>query len=64
MGEGEGGEEVSFLHLSSFFASIFPLFPFSPETPDTQAIVLRTGFNDFRAINFSITVCFCFFSAG
>ena len=28
MGEGGGGEEkVSFLHLSSFFASIFPLFP-------------------------------------
>ena len=28
MGEGGGGEEkVSLLHLSPFFASIFPLFP-------------------------------------
>ena len=26
-GGGRGRREVSFLHLSSFFASIFPLFP-------------------------------------
>ena len=31
---GVRGEEI-LDHLSSFFASIFPLFPFSPETPDT-----------------------------
>ena len=37
--EGEGEEKGRPLQLSPFFASIFP---FSPETPDTQARVSVT----------------------
>ena len=39
MGEGGGGEE--FLSFSSLPFSL-PSFPFSPETPDTQAMVGST----------------------
>ena len=38
MGEGGGGEEKGrFLSFTSLPFSL-PFFPFSPETPDTQAI--------------------------
>ena len=39
MGEGRGGEE-KFLSFTSLPFSL-PFFPFSPETPDTQATLLR-----------------------
>ena len=39
MGEGGGGEE-KFLSFTSLPFSL-PFFPFSPETPDTQATLLR-----------------------
>ena len=40
MGEGGGGEEKErFLSFSSLPFSL-PSFPFSPETPDTQANVI------------------------
>ena len=42
MGEGGGGEEKGrFLSFRSFPFSL-PSFPFSPETPDTQANELVT----------------------
>ena len=42
MGEGGGGEEKGrFLSFSSLPFSL-PSFPFSPETPDTQARVSMT----------------------
>ena len=42
MGEGGGGEEKGrFLSFSSLPFSL-PSFPFSPETPDTQAIAIVT----------------------
>ena len=41
MGEGGGGEEKErFLSFTSLPFSL-PFFPFSPETPDTQATVFR-----------------------
>ena len=41
MGEGGGGEEKGrFLSFTSLPFS-FPSFPFSPETPDTQASMVR-----------------------
>ena len=41
MGEGGGGEEKGrFLSFSSLPFSL-PSFPFSPETPDTQATPAR-----------------------
>ena len=42
MGEGRGGEE-KFLSFTSLPFSL-PFFPFSPETPDTQAMVFGTDF--------------------
>ena len=44
MGEGGGGEEKErkFLSFTSLPFSL-PFFPFSPETPDTQARRLATG---------------------
>ena len=39
---GGGGEKVSLLSLSPFFALLFPL-PLPPETPDTQAILKTLG---------------------
>ena len=40
MGEGGGGEERKFLSFTSLPFSL-PFFPFSPETPDTQASIPR-----------------------
>ena len=55
MGEGGGGEEKGrFLSFTSLPFSL-PFFPFSPETPDTQAndnlAVLAFGFSPFRERN-------------
>ena len=37
MGEGGGGEEKGSFFPSPLFLFRFHFFPFSPETPDTQA---------------------------
>ena len=56
MGEGGGGEEKGrFLSFSSLPFSL-PSFPFSPETPDTQATAkqsscfLKIGFTKSKAL--------------
>ena len=41
MGEGGGGEEKGSFSPSALSLFSLPSFPFSPETPDTQAKVLR-----------------------
>ena len=47
MGEGGGGEEKGrFLSFTSLPFSL-PFFPFSPETPDTQAMMRSTIFRHF-----------------
>ena len=51
MGEGEGGR---FLSFSSLPFSL-PSFPFSPETPDTQAIHFAPSEDQIFALNVSIT---------
>ena len=45
MGEGGGGEEKGGKEFLSFTSLPFslPFFPFSPETPDTQARALNVS---------------------